>query len=378
MKLSPHKSRALFEEASVPLVKGGVVSNPDEARSLAEKLAAPFLVRPCLPNDEVRAAASTSEAEAAARALLTLEGDRVLIEEQPLSRHRVFAFVSLDRWEEKPFLLVAPEPVSNIYSSRYLQTEGIPYVHFALPEGLHAFQARALAKAAGFGGSQINSAGSILSALHHIWIRCDAEVVAAQLVQTFDGRVIVSQPTLEVDEDALFRHTELKAQEEMSHLYSERERTAMREGNPWVDLDGDIGMFVAGSGMGMAANDVVALSGGRPANFTDVGGGPTVERVAGAFSLLFTNPKLRGVLAFYFGGISRCDIFAQGMIKAIETHRPSLPIVVKMAGTKEQEGKEILDRAMKDHPTLYTCIRFVGGTETSVNDLAKRLMDIVG
>ncbi|MDO8491485.1 MAG: hypothetical protein Q7T04_05675, partial [Dehalococcoidia bacterium] len=272
MKLSPHKSRAIFEQSGIPLVKAGVASIPAEAKSLAEKLAPPFLIRPCLPTDVVRAAASASEA--AARALLSRQGDRLLIEEQPAARRQAHAFVSLDRWEEKPFLLVAPDPISNIYSSRYLQQQSIPYQHFALPEGLHPFQTRALAKAAGFRGGLINIAGNILSTLHRVWMRYDAEVVGATVLETVDGLVVVAGAVLEIDEDALFRHPELKAEEELAYLHTERERKAGQEGNPWVDLDGDIGMFVAGSGMGMAANDVVALAGGKPANFTDVGGGP--------------------------------------------------------------------------------------------------------
>lgn len=382
MQLFEHKVRDILNAYGIPVPRGGLAGDADQAWALAQTLGAAVEVRPAVvPSPPSGAAMPPAEVQHAAQRLLGAQAggqtvERVLVVESPPLKWQAYAYVSLDRWEEKPFLLASVNPVENIYSSKYLEQAGIPYLHFGLGEGLRQFQTRALAKALGVTGPAINQVGTILWNLHRIWVNYDAEFLAASpLVQTEDGRFLVSG-SLSVDEDALYRHPELKADEERAILFTANEREAEKQGSPWVDLDGDIGMFVGGSGMGMAANDVLRLHGGRAANFSDVGGGPSPERVAGAFGLMFANPRIKGVLAFYFGGISRCDDFAKGLIMAIEKHRPAVPIVIKLAGTAEKEGRAILQQAMASNVALYSCIKFLGGIEATIDELALKIVGL--
>ncbi|MBI4295251.1 MAG: hypothetical protein HY669_03695 [Chloroflexi bacterium] len=380
MQLFEHKVRDIFNACGIAVPRGGVADDAEQAAALAQTLGGAVEIRPIVvPPPGPSLAVPATEAKREAQRLLgsIIVGQavqRLLVVERPSARWQAYAYVSLDRWEEKPMLLTSLHEVENIYSSKHLEQAGIPYLHFSLGEGLRQFQTRTLAKALGVAGQAINQVGSILWNLHRAWLDCDAEFVAASpLIQTEDSRFLVSG-SLSVDEDAAFRHPQLKAEEERSALLTADERQAEQQGSPWVDLDGDIGMFVAGSGMGMAANDVLRLYGGHPANFSDVGGGPSPERVAGAFELLFTNPRVRGVLAFYFGGISRCDDFARGLIMAVEKHRPRLPIVIKLAGTNEKEGHAMLKQAIASDAGLCSCIRFLGGTDTTIDELAQRIV----
>lgn len=376
MQLFEHKVRDIFNAYGIPVPKGGLADDADQAWALAQTLGATVEIRPVVVPTVAGEAVLAKEVQPAVQRLLGQTAERVLVAESPPAKWKAYVYVSLDRWEEKPFLLASLKPVENIYSSKYLERAGIQYLHFSLGEGLRQFQTRALAKALGVAGPAINQVGTILWNLHRVWIDYDAEFVAASpLVQTEDGRFLASG-SLSVDEDALYRHPELKPEEERAILSTANEREAEKQGSPWVDLDGDIGMFVGGSGMGMAANDVVTLYGGKPANFSDVGGGPSPERVAGAFGLMFTNPRLKGVLAFYFGGISRCDDFAKGLIMSIEKHRPRIPIVIKLAGTAEKEGRAMLEQAMASDARLYSCIKFLGGIETTIDDLARSIVGL--
>ncbi|KPK72803.1 hypothetical protein AMJ87_03750, partial [candidate division WOR_3 bacterium SM23_60] len=166
---------------------------------------------------------------------------------------------------------------------------------------------------------------------------------------------------IDLDEDAMFRHPELKqmgivARHEVGEL-SEREKIAKANAIPYVDLDGDIGVFPGGAGFGIAAIDLIEHYGGRPANFMDSGGAPTQEKLRIMLGLLIDNPRVKAIFGARFGGISRCDDWAQAVVQYVSEYKPKKPMIMRMTGNMEEAGRKILEQAKQDHPELFKNIK---------------------
>jgi succinyl-CoA synthetase beta subunit len=184
---------------------------------------------------------------------------------------------------------------------------------------------------------------------------------------------------MSVDDDALFRHPELERMGvEKRHEEGEmtkRERQAKEWGIPYLDLDGDIGMFPGGAGFGIMGNDFINYFGGKPANFMDSGGGPTPERLAQMLVLLDENPKVKAIFGARFGGISRCDDFAKGVVMFLKDHGLSKPMVLRMTGNMWKEGLDIFEKAKKENPEIFKKIE-IHGIDTPIEEIAKRAVEL--
>ncbi|TNF93651.1 MAG: succinate--CoA ligase subunit beta, partial [Gammaproteobacteria bacterium] len=214
--------------------------------------------------------------------------------------------------------------------------------------GVMPFQGRELAFSLGLEGKQIGQFVKILSGLYKLFIECDASLVEINpLVVTKHDQLVALDAKLNLDDNALNRHSELaELRDELQE--DERERTAREHDLNYISLDGNIACMVNGAGLAMATMDLIKLHGGEPANFLDVGGGTTAERVSEAFKLILSNSKVEAILVNIFGGIVRCDLIAQGIIQAIDEVHVSVPVVVRLEGTNVEEGRRMLAESSFD------------------------------
>jgi succinyl-CoA synthetase beta subunit len=211
--------------------------------------------------------------------------------------------------------------------------------------GLAAYQARDLAFGLGLTGGQIGEFQSLTAALYRLYIDKDLSLVEINpLIVTKAGSLLALDAKINVDDNALFRHPEL-AQLRDSSQEDPMERRAAEHDLNYVSLDGDIACMVNGAGLAMATMDLIKLHRGHPANFLDVGGGATSERVTAAFELILSNPKVRAVLVNIFGGIVRCDLIAEGVINAVKKVNVKVPVVVRLEGTNADKAREMLAKS---------------------------------
>jgi succinyl-CoA synthetase beta subunit len=208
--------------------------------------------------------------------------------------------------------------------------------------GLQPYQCRKLAFALGLAGKQISEFQSLVMALYRLYIENDASLLEINpLILTRAGALLALDAKINIDANAIFRHPDLAALRDPRQEDPLERRASEHELN-YVSLDGDIACMVNGAGLAMATMDLIQLHGGRPANFLDVGGGATAERVAVAFEIIFSNPNVRAVLINIFGGIVRCDIIAEGVVQAVKAVGVKLPVVVRLEGTNATQAREIL------------------------------------
>jgi succinyl-CoA synthetase beta subunit len=226
----------------------------------------------------------------------------------------------------------------------------------------------------------MKAVSEIAVSLFKLFRQSDAKLVEINpLILTKDGKYVAADARMSVDDDALFRHPELaemgieKRHEEGE--MTEREKLAREWGIPYLDLDGDVGMFPGGAGFGIMGNDFIHYFGGRPANFMDSGGGPTPERLAKMLILLDENPQVKAIFGARFGGISRCDDFATGVVMFLKEHGLSKPMVLRMTGNVWQEGVRIFKEEKEKNPEIFRNIE-IHGIETPIEEISKRAVEL--
>lgn len=304
---------------------GGIraVNSPEEARSYAEKLIGSRLVtaQTTLEGEEVRA---------------------VLVQEVvPIHRELYVAFI-VDRKSATPLLMGCPEGGVEIEEVSKRSPELIFTEPLDSLFGLHPFQARRMASSLGISGSVLRDAAGLIMNLSKAFIEEDLSLLEINpLAITPGGQLSILDVKADFDDNSSFRHPEISSIRPSPRESIEAEASSY--GLNYVGLEGDIGCLVNGAGLAMATNDIIRLYGGRPANFLDVGGDATAERVAQAFRVLLEDPRLKAVLVNIFGGIVRCDTIAQAIITALKDRELKVPLVVRLEGTNSQKAREILE-----------------------------------
>ena len=271
----------------------------------------------------------------------------LLIEEAIPHEVELYVGIVIDRSERKPVILASRYGGMDIEEIAREKPESIVRVHVDPFIGLKGYQARLIGKKIGLSGKALSSFAKFLGALYSIFEEYDADLAESNPLALVGDKVIPLDARLIVDDNALYRHPELAGERlEESGEYTEWEIKARKLGLAFVELDGDIGIIGNGAGLTMTTMDLVYEFGGRPANFLDIGGGASAELVKTAVSFLMEFPKTKKVFMNIFGGITRCDEVARGIVKAIE-ELGSLPkpLVVRLAGTNEEEGRKILREA---------------------------------
>ncbi len=353
VKLHEYQSKQLFAARGIPIPRGKVAATPQEARRIAEELGGPVVVKAQVlvggrgKAGGIHPVQSPAEAERAAVAILgmTIKGlpvRRVLVEETADIRREVYLGVTLDRAARRLVMMACGEggvEIEQIAREKPAAIHKIPIDPFL---GLRSYQALTLAKGVGLAGETREEFGRMARALAETACACDATLAEINpLVVTGDGTELALDAKMVLDDNALFRHPDLAQMRDVDEE-TPAERQAREGGVSYVQLDGDIGCIVNGAGLAMATMDVVRHFGGAPANFLDIGGGARAEQVAAALRIILADARVKAVLLNIFGGITRCDEVARGVVTALDAVKPAVPLVVRLVGTNEAEGREIL------------------------------------
>jgi len=266
----------------------------------------------------------------------------VLIESvHPIARE-LYLSCLVDRGSESVLFMASAEGGVDIEEVARDTPDKIRTLRINPVLGVQGWQCRQLGYDLGLSGAQIDSFGRILSGVYRLLIEKDAgQVEINPLIVTDDGRLLALDAKINLDDNALFAHPDLAGQRD-ERQEDARENAARRHGLSYITLDGNIGCMVNGAGLAMATLDLIKLYGGEPANFLDVGGGATQEKVAEAFKLILSDAAVRAVLVNIFGGIVRCDLIAEGIIAAVREVGVRVPVVVRLEGTNAPEGRSLL------------------------------------
>ena len=362
MNLHEYQAKALFRAYGIPVPHGKVAFSADEAIEAAQSLNGDKVIVKAQVHAGGRGKAggvkivdSAAEAGEVARAMLgtnlvTFQTDangqpitRVLVEETCDIANELYLGVVLDRSLRRVVIMASTEGGVEIEKVAEETPEKILKATINPMTGVLPYQCRELAFGLGLKGDQIKQFTKLLIGLGKLVIDKDIALVEVNpLVITGSGDLLCLDGKINIDSNALYRHPDLVEMRDKSQE-DERENRAAEWDLNYVALDGEIGCMVNGAGLAMATMDIIQLSGGKPANFLDVGGGATKERVAEALKIILSDDKVKGILVNIFGGIVRCDLIAEGIIAAVAEVNISVPIVVRLEGTKATEGTAILN-----------------------------------
>ena len=360
MRLQEYQSKALFAQHNIPLPRGHVATTPKEARRFATDLGGTVAVKAQVliggrgKAGGIRLARSPAEAEEAAAAILGMEVRgfpvrELLIEEAVDIGQEIYLGIVIDRSLRQAVMMASGEGGVEIEQVARERPEAIVKVAIDPAVGLSDDQVLALAQGIGLEGAdeRYASFAGVARGLYEAFVAHDALLAEINpLVITRTGALLALDGKMVIDDNALVRHPDLAqmradtapdAGEEMPI-----EREAREAGLSYVHLGGEIGCVVNGAGLAMATMDVIKHFGGAPANFLDVGGGADSKRVAAALRLVLGSPGIKAVLVNIFGGITLCDVVARGIVAALDEVKPDVPLVVRLVGTNEERGQEIL------------------------------------
>ena len=357
MKLLEHQAKQVFTEFRISTPRSTLVSSPEEAKDAAKRLGGPVAVKAQLPvGGRGRAggilfAKTPQEAAEAAgnllgRRLKGLDISEVLIEDKLTIVDELYISITLDREQRTYVVLSSSEGGVDIEEVASKTPEKIIRHTIDPLLGLRSYHANWVAKSLGYSGREMQSLASVIIKLYRVAAEMDAELVEINpLVWTGEG-FVAADAKLIIDDNSLYRHPDLaKTSKGVGSGLSERELTANEKGLTYVELEGNIGIIGNGAGLTMATLDTVSLRGGMPANFLDLGGGASPERIETAVSFILVDPRVDAVFVNILGGITRCDDTAQGIIRARERTGIMKPIVVRMMGTNEEIGRQLLKEA---------------------------------
>lgn len=356
MKLHEYQAKEIMRRYGVRTPRGEVARTADEAGEIAARLGCAVAVKAQVhvggrgKAGGIAVAATPDEARCQASRILgmNIKGlavTKVLVEEAVKAAMEYYAGITIDRARRSIVVMAASEGGVDIEEVAARSPEKIARVWVSPREGFEPWQARSLALAAGFDRKAVGAAGTYIASLFRLFVREDASLAEINpLMLSEDGHVIAADAKITIDDNALVRHPEYQAlAEEDSDDPLERE--AHRRGLTYVKLDGNIGVIGNGAGLVMATLDAISAEGGRAANFLDIGGGARADVVRNALELILMDGRVKAILINVFGGITRCDEVASGLLAAAESVSVRVPMVVRLAGTREEEGRALLREA---------------------------------
>ncbi|MBK1734722.1 succinate--CoA ligase subunit beta [Halorhodospira abdelmalekii] len=363
MNIHEFQAKYLLGERGVPVPRGYVTRSAVEARRAAERLGGSAWVVKAQVHAGGRGKAGgvqvVHDLDALeryaggllGRSLVTAQTDArgqpvgaVLVEEGLEIARELYLGLLVDRARERVVCIASAAGGMEIEEIAARDPQQLITVVIHPAAGLQPYQARQIAFALGLGGRQIGELTQLLTALYALFIAYDLSLVEINpLVVTADGRLLALDAKVTVDDNALGvgRQPQLTEMRDVTQEDAVEVEAAEHQLN-YITLDGNIGCMVNGAGLAMATMDVIKLHGAEPANFLDVGGGTSAERVAEAFKIILSSPKVAGILVNIFGGIVRCDLIAEGIIRAVQEVEVKVPVVVRLEGTRSEEGKQLL------------------------------------
>ena len=361
MNIHEYQAKELLKARGVPVLKGGVAYTAEEAVEVAKKLPGPvYVVKAQIhaggrgKGGGVKVVKSLDDVREAAKKMIGMqlitpqtgpqgqEVRRIYVEEGCDIGRELYLGILIDRATSQVTIMSSTEGGMDIEEVAEKHPEKILKTAIDPATGFQPFQGRQIAFALGLEGKQVGKCVEVVSAMYNAFVALDCSIVEINpLVVTKSGDVIPLDAKFNFDDNAMFRHKDV---EELRDIAEEdpSEKRAKDAEISYVKLTGNIGCMVNGAGLAMATMDIIKLYGGDPANFLDVGGGATKERVAEAFRIILSDPNVEGILVNIFGGIMRCDVIAEGIITAAKELGLTMPLVVRLEGTNVEKGKKLL------------------------------------
>jgi succinyl-CoA synthetase beta subunit len=356
MKLHEYQSKQIFAKYGIPIPKGRIAVTADEAKQIAKELGGRVVIKSQVlvggrgKAGGIRLAKTPDEAGEMARQILAMEIKglpvrKVLVDEAANIATEIYLGITNDRGERKPVMMASAAGGVEIEEVARNTPEKIIKVHIDPLLGLRDYQARDIAAGMDLPREHWRSFGQIARGLWQAYQDCDATLAEINpLVITGDKQLLAVDGKMLVDDNALYRQQALSEMRDLD-VEAPSEIEARRYGLTFIKLDGSIGCMVNGAGLAMTTMDIIKLFGAEPANFLDIGGGASSDKVAAALRIILADPSVKAVLFNIFGGITRCDEVARGILVALNEVKPKVPMVVRLVGTNAEEGRRMLANA---------------------------------
>ncbi len=356
MKLHEYQSKQIFSRYGIPIPKGRVAATASEARHIAEELGGRVVVKSQVlvggrgKAGGIKVAKDPAEAEILATQILSMEIKglpvrKVLVDEAAAIDQEIYLGITNDRAAKKPVIMCSAAGGVEIEEVARTNPEKIIKVHVNPLLGIKDYQTRDIAAGIDLPRDYWKSFGEILKGLWQAYLDNDATLAEINpLIISKDKRLVALDGKMLIDDNALFRHPNLSEMRDTDED-APSEVEARKYGLTFIKLDGNIGCMVNGAGLAMASMDILKFFGGEPANFLDIGGGAGAEKVAAAMRIILADPSVKAILFNIFGGITRCDEVARGILTAMDEVKPKVPMVVRLVGTNYEEGRALLANA---------------------------------
>ena len=361
MDIHEYQAKAILAEYGLPIAQGGLAYSPEQAAYRTREIGGDKWVvkaqvhsgargkaggvKVCADEHEVWEAAD----EMLGKRLVTQQTgpkgkliSRLYVEEATSITAEFYLSLVLDRCSERIMVVASAAGGMDIEEIAKNNPQAIVNISVEPAVGIQKFQAREIAFALGLGAKQVNQAVTVIEACYRAFRDLDATMVEINpLVVTEDGRLVALDAKMAFDDNALFRRQQISELRDKSQE-DPLEMKAADRGLSYVGLDGNIGCIINGAGLAMATMDMIKDAGGEPANFLDIGGGASPERVAKAFNLVLSDENIEAILVNIFAGINRCDWVAEGIVQAMNKFEIKIPVIVRLSGTNVEEGRKII------------------------------------
>ncbi len=356
MKLHEYQSKQIFSRYGIPIPKGRVAATASEARHIAEELGGRVVIKSQVlvggrgKAGGIKVAKDPAEAEVLATQILSMEIKglpvrKVLVDEAAAIDQEIYLGITNDRAAKKPVIMCSAAGGVEIEEVARTNPEKIIKLHINPLVGIKDYQTRDIAAGIDLPREYWKSFGEILKGLWQAYLENDATLAEINpLIISKDKRLVALDGKMLIDDNALFRHPQLSEMRDTDED-APSEVEARKYGLTFIKLDGNIGCMVNGAGLAMASMDILKYFGGEPANFLDIGGGAGAEKVAAAMRIILADPAVKAILFNIFGGITRCDEVAKGILTAMAEVKPKVPMVVRLVGTNAEEGRAMLANA---------------------------------
>ena len=364
MKLHEYYSKKIFSEYGIPIPHGEIAETPKDAQRIAKELGGQVVVKSQVlvggrgKAGGIKVAENPKEAFQHAQEILslTIKGlpvRKVLIDQAADIKDEIYLGITNDRSARMPVIMASAEGGVDIEEVAHKTPKKIIRCHIDPLMGLQTYQSRDLAAGIDLPREHWRAFGQIALGLWQAYSGSDATLAEINpLVVTGDGKLLAVDGKIVLDDNALFRHPDLEELRDLD-VDKEAEIRARENDLSFIKLDGNIGCMVNGAGLAMTTMDIIKLFGGEPANFLDIGGGASTEKVAAALEIILSDENVKAVLFNIFGGITRCDLVAKGILEALGKVKTEIPMVVRLVGTNAAEGRQLLkDAKMETADTL--------------------------
>jgi len=354
MKIHEYQAKELFRAQGIPIPPGEVATTPEQARAIAEKIGRPVMIKAQVhvggrgKAGGIKYCATPNDAYEKASVILGMDikgltVKKVLVTEAVEIKSEAYVGIILDRAQKKPVMMVSPAGGIDIEEVARETPEKIFKHHVDPILGMQLYEARQLAFRLYNDVRLVNQAATIIKKVYDTFIAYDASLAEINpLITNSEGQVLAIDAKINIDDNGLMRHPEIEALRDLD-AEDPSEMEAKKNDLSFVKLNGNIGCIVNGAGLAMATMDLVKHFGGEPANFLDIGGSSNPQKVLGAMKIILRDASVKAILFNIFGGITRCDDVANGIVWAVKELKPAVPIVIRLTGTNEQEGRKILE-----------------------------------